>query len=145
MSKNTETKLDFAKVAANFSHSATELLRAWESLELTTGETPSDVDGYPFTASLDEVVIGILEWKHNVEEWAHPKEAGFEYVHLSAFDDFTCTCGNDTHGQGAFPCDGEGNDVTPDENWADLWRCDRCNLIFNGSTGKIVRKAQEVA
>jgi hypothetical protein len=45
-------------------------------------------------------------------------------------DDFQCSCGNNSHAQGAYPCDGEGVEVMPGDNFGGLWCCDRCGVIF---------------
>lgn len=50
-------------------------------------------------------------------------------------DDWKCLCGNSTDDSGAYPCDYKGEDVEPttDEWPLDLYRCDRCGLIFNNA------------
>jgi hypothetical protein len=58
--------------------------------------------------------------------------------------DFACLCGNNSHAQGAFPCDRAGDllDPKPDEWPDDLFRCDRCGLIFNGHTGEVLPRPE---
>jgi len=69
--------------------------------------------------------------------------------HYGAAEDncweFECSCGNNPNGQGAYPCDGEGIEVPEDQNWANLWCCDNCGVIFNGEVGDVVgqRTAQK--
>lgn len=44
-------------------------------------------------------------------------------------DDFECTCGNNSHAQGAYPSDING-ELVPDDWPLNLWCCDRCGAIF---------------
>lgn len=62
-------------------------------------------------------------------------------VTITPTGEFMCPCGNSPEQDGAYPCDGDGIEVMPDDNWSDLYRCDRCGVIFNGDTGDIISKS----
>jgi hypothetical protein len=64
-------RIEFSASANNFKEAALELLRKWEQIEMETGVSPSDVPGYPLESSLDDVVLAIIDWNHNVNEWAN--------------------------------------------------------------------------
>jgi len=61
-------------------------------------------------------------------------------ITITAEGEFNCTCGNYPNAEGAYACDRQGNyiDPLPDEWPDDLFKCDRCGIIFNGQTGEIV-------
>jgi len=67
-------KQRFAQATANLTEAAQQLLTAWEAVEMETGETPSDVAGYPFLQSFDEQLLKIAEWNHAIQNWALPTE-----------------------------------------------------------------------
>lgn len=67
-------RIEFSARANQFKEAAYALLQEWEKLEMETGDTPSDVAGYPFTESFDEVFNRIYNWNHNVNEWANKEE-----------------------------------------------------------------------
>lgn len=54
--------------------------------------------------------------------------------------EFNCVCGNRPDYEGAYPCDRSGKlvDPTPGDWPEDLYRCDRCGIIFKGATGEVV-------
>ena len=49
-----------------------------------------------------------------------------------------CICGNEPMAQGFYASDIEGNEVMPDDNWADLYTCDNCGRVANGKTLEVV-------
>jgi hypothetical protein len=63
-----------------------------------------------------------------------------EFITIRETGEFNCICGNTPDDQGAYPCDSEGK-LTEDagNEWpGKLYRCDKCNRIFEGDTGKVV-------
>jgi hypothetical protein len=60
----------FVEAATAVSDATHELLSMWEAIEGTIGETPSDIPGYPYKESLDEVFLSLLNWKENAHRWA---------------------------------------------------------------------------
>ena len=61
-------------------------------------------------------------------------------------DAWVCVCGNDSDGAGLFPCDINGNGVEPTHtDWTtNLWRCDGCGRIIEGTQGYVVGRAENV-
>lgn len=49
-------------------------------------------------------------------------------------DNLVCRCGNTVDNEGFYPCDAQGNEVTPLPNWGNLVICARCGLIFDQSS-----------
>jgi hypothetical protein len=68
-------KGEFLSAVEAFEDAALNLTRKWEAVEMATGDTPSDVDGYPFKESFDELVHSIIEWRHNVKDWVVASES----------------------------------------------------------------------
>jgi hypothetical protein len=56
-------------------------------------------------------------------------------VYIDEHDEFRCSCGNYPNAEGAYPSDREGTEVPQDQNFADLWCCDRCGVIFRAPAG----------
>ena len=54
-------------------------------------------------------------------------------------DEWVCSCGNTSATAGFEPCDADGNDVEPDQNWPDFYRCETCNSIIKHPTREIIR------
>lgn len=49
-------------------------------------------------------------------------------------DDVECNCGNNVRSAGFYPCDEQGNEVVPVEDYWDLTICATCGLIFSNRT-----------
>lgn len=46
-------------------------------------------------------------------------------------EDLTCSCGNHTSREGFFPCDENGNDREPTNDWKRLYKCDKCGNVYH--------------
>jgi len=55
---------------------------------------------------------------------------------MSECDAWKCECGNDTCGQGFYPCTPSGAECEPDHKWQHLYKCDMCNTIYDQATGE---------
>jgi len=61
-----------------------------------------------------------------------------EHISHEAGDDdaWVCICGNTPPGDGFYPCDENGDEMTPSvgSNWNNLYVCARCGRIINQET-----------
>ena len=54
-------------------------------------------------------------------------------------DAWICTCGNQPHRSGFYPCDHNGDEVEPVEGkWDDLYVCAQCGNIIKQSTLEVI-------
>jgi len=44
---------------------------------------------------------------------------------------WVCLCGNRPDSDGFFPCDSDGNEMEPVQEWENLYVCGRCGRIIN--------------
>lgn len=56
----------------------------------------------------------------------------------------TCVCGNRTYSDGFYPCDKNGEQTEPDEEWEGLYVCDRCGKIYDSKGTTYNLKNEEV-
>lgn len=64
-----------------------------------------------------------------------------EKVTLSEYD-FTCICGNNSAGAGAYYSDLKGKELDgpPSDDDPGYWCCDRCGRIWDAWTGEVVSR-----
>lgn len=48
---------------------------------------------------------------------------------VNEFGGLECTCGNTVDKDGFYPCNLDGEEVEPDENWSGLYVCSRCGNV----------------
>lgn len=70
-----------------------------------------------------------------------------EHTTRSAFDEdaWICVCGNMPSSDGFFPCDKNGDEMSPDigSDWAGLYVCGRCGKIIDQNTLEVVGRAED--
>jgi hypothetical protein len=55
-------------------------------------------------------------------------------------DAWVCICNNTPCGDGFYPCDDDGNEMSPDiwSNWVNLYVCAKCGRIINQDTLEVI-------
>jgi hypothetical protein len=63
-----------------------------------------------------------------------------EYDGSDYKDAWVCICGNNPTADGFFPCDAQGNEMSPaiGSGWKDLYVCARCGRIIKQGTLEVV-------
>lgn len=60
----------FAEAAQAITDATGHLLETWTAVEMGIDGTPSDIKGYPYNESLDEMLSKVLEWNASAQTWA---------------------------------------------------------------------------
>ncbi|MGN7300398.1 hypothetical protein [Ferdinandcohnia sp. SAFN-114] len=51
-------------------------------------------------------------------------------IKVALKDDFKCECGNQSHLDGFYPCNEDGEYVEPSPSWKGHYKCDSCDQIY---------------
>jgi len=65
-----------------------------------------------------------------------------QYISCEAGDEdaWVCICNNTPGAAGFYPCDSNGNEMSPDigSNWVNLYVCAECGRIINQDTLEVI-------
>ena len=69
-----------------------------------------------------------------------------EYVTIEGIsgqvaDWMACLCDNEPHIEGFYPCLPTGKVIEPDNEWQELYYCERCHRIIDSITGMVTGQA----
>jgi hypothetical protein len=81
------------------------------------------------------MIIGLV-----TEAYSRGRKSGINDARAALVNEsWVCNCGNTPHTDGFFTCDKEGALLEPtlDSGWENLYKCERCGLIFHVDDGPV--------